>query len=104
MTIEDNIFAYKPFNKRNMFPFFTVHMPFLPSNILLSILYGSLFSEFHRIAQCMLRLTDFVSRASQLYTRMVTKGGKKAGILCQIKKQSKDTLKCFPSIPRYMTK
>ena len=48
--------------------------------------YGSMFSEFLRIAQCRLRLTDFVPKASQLYAEMITQGGNKASILHQIKK------------------
>ena len=40
---------------------------------------------FLQIAGCTLRLTDFVPKMSQLYTRMVTKGGDMASILHQIK-------------------
>ena len=31
-------------------------------------------SEFLRIAQCRVRLTDFVPKASQLYARLITQG------------------------------
>ena len=65
-------FVYKLFDKTDKFPFFVVYMPYLSSNIPPSISYSSIFSEFLQIAQCTLRSADFVSKASQLYTRMVT--------------------------------
>ena len=86
ITIEDNIFAYRFFDKRDKLPCFSIYMPYLSRNIPSSILYGSIFSEFLRIARCTLRLTNFEPKAFQLYTRMVTQGGNKASILRQIKK------------------
>ena len=64
ITIEDNIFLYKVFGKRDKCPFFIVRMPYLPSNIPSSIFYGSIYSELLRLAQCTLRSTDFVPKAS----------------------------------------
>ena len=46
ITIEDNLFVFKLFDKRDKFPFFIVRMPFFWSNIPSSIFYGSIFSEF----------------------------------------------------------
>ena len=85
ITIDDNIFVYKLFDKRDKFHFFTVRIP-------LSIFCGSIFSEFLRIAQCTLRLKDCLRKASQFYTRMITQGGNKSSILRQIKKS-------IPNIP-----
>ena len=85
MTNDNNIFVYKLFDKWDKFLFFIIRMPYLFSNIPLSILYGSIFSEFLRIALGTLRLTNCVHKTSQLYTRMVTQGRNKASILCQIK-------------------
>ena len=84
-TIKDNEFVYKLFDKRDKFPFFIVRMPYLSSNIPSSLFYGSIFSDFLRIVRCTLRLTDFVLKASQVYARVITKGGNKASILRQIK-------------------
>ena len=84
-TIKDNIFVYKPFDKRSKFSFFIVRMPYLVSNFPSSIFYESIFSEFLRIARCALRLTHFVPMGSHLYARMITQGGNKAIILRQIK-------------------
>ena len=61
-------------------------MPYLSSNIPSSIFYGSILSDFLRIARCTLRLTNFVPKTSQLYARMITQCGNKASILRQIKK------------------
>ena len=79
ITIKDNIFVYKLFDKRVKFPFFILRMPYLSSNIPSLILYGSIFSEFLRIARCTLR-------CAQLCTRMVTQGDNKVSILLQIRK------------------
>ena len=55
MAVEDNIFVYKLFDKKDKFPFFIVRMPYLSSNIPSSIFYGSIVSEFLRIvARCTL--------------------------------------------------
>ena len=50
LTIEDNIFVYKLFDKKGKFPFFIVFISSLSSNIPPSIFYGSIFSEFLQIA------------------------------------------------------
>ena len=70
ITIADNVFIYKLFNKREKFPFFIVRMLHLSSNIPSSIFYSSIFSEF-------------VPKGSQLYTRTIRHGGNKASILPQ---------------------
>ena len=57
------------------------------------------------MAPCTLRLTDFVPKPYQLYTRMVTESGNKPSILRQTKKHGKDTFtKHFPNTVRHMTK
>ena len=70
ITIADNVFIYKLFNKREKFPFFIVRMLHLSSNIPSSIFYSSIFSEF-------------VTKGFQLYTRTIRHGGNKASILPQ---------------------
>ena len=61
-------------------------MPNLQSNIPSTIFYGSVFSEFLRIARCTLKLKDFVPRAVELYARMTSQGANKASINKQILK------------------
>ena len=53
-TTKDNIFIFKLFDKSDKFPFFSVRMTHLSSNISSSIFYGSLYSELLRIARCTL--------------------------------------------------
>ena len=71
ITIEDNMFAEKFFEKRSKFPFFTVCLPYLSRNIPSSIFYDSTFPDLLRTARCALRLTEFVYKAYQLYARMM---------------------------------
>ena len=58
-------------------------MLYLSSNIQSSTFYGT---EFLQTGRYTLGLTDFVSKASQLYTRIVTQGGNKISIIREIKK------------------
>ena len=86
IKVEDGVFVYKLFDKRDTFPFFIVRMPHFSSNIPSSIFYASAFSEFLRIARCTLRLNDFIPRASELFSRMILQGGHKASLSKQIRK------------------
>ena len=70
ITIENGIFVYKLFDKRDKFPFHIVRMPHASSNIPTTIFYGSIFSEFLRIARCSLLFQDFVPRAGELFARL----------------------------------
>ena len=65
--------------------------------------YGLIFSELLRIAHCTLRLTGFVPKACQLYTRMTEQGANKARTLRQRKKAFQRYHEQFPSFVRHMT-
>ena len=84
--IIDGIFVYKLFDKRNDFPFFIVRMPDLSGNIPSHVFYGSVMSEFLRIARCTLYYADFLPVASNLLKRMINQGGSKVKLLQQISK------------------
>ena len=86
VTIVDEKFVYKLFDKRNDFPFFIVRMPDLTGNIPLHVFYGSVMSEFLRIARCTMLYEDFLPVAAKLFTRMVSQGGSADIILKQVKK------------------
>ena len=86
ITIQENIFVYKLFDKRDKFPFFIVRMPHLDSNIPSNIFYGAFFSETLRIARCSLLKEDFVSRMEKLLERMTYQGGCLKLLLKQIHK------------------
>ena len=86
IQIVDDIFVYKLFDKRDDFPFSIVRMPDLSGNIPAFIFYGSIMSEFLRIARCTRLVEDFIPRAKVLCERMVSQGGSKNVILRQIRK------------------
>ena len=98
ITIKDNIFVYKLFDKRDAFPFSIVRMPHLSSNIPSNIFYGSVFSEILRIARCTLLFPDFTPRVTELLQRMKNQGGKTVHLIKQIRKAFKrypDTFQKF---------
>ena len=86
ITIVDGIFVYKLFDKRDGFPFFIVRMPDLSGNIPSHVFYGSVMSEFLRIARCTLLYKDFLSAIISLYKRMLNQGGTEIKLLMQIRK------------------
>ena len=86
IKIIDNIFVYKLFDKRDGFPFFIVRMPDLNGNIPLHVFYGSVMSEFVRIARSSLRYSDFLLAARSLFNRMLKQGGTRNMLLQQISK------------------
>ena len=45
IAIKNDMFVYKLFDKKDKFAFFVVCMSYLSSNILSSIVYGSMFSS-----------------------------------------------------------
>ena len=86
ISVKDNIFVYKLFDKRDAFPFFIVRMPDLSGNIPDHVFYGSVMSEFLRIARATLLYPDFLLKAKDLFSRMVNQSGEKHMILLQLKK------------------
>ena len=86
IQIVEDLFIYKLFDKRDEFPFSIVCMPDLSGNIPSFIFYGSIMSEFLRIARCTRLISDFLPRAQALVERMVSQGGNKSLVLKQIKK------------------
>ena len=86
INILNKIFVYKLFDKRESFPFFIIRMPDLSGNIPSHVFYGSIMSEFLRIARCTLLYSDFLPSAVNLFKRMVNQGGSPNRILKQITK------------------
>ena len=86
VTIRDGIAIYKLFDKRDNFPFFIVRMPDLGGNIPSHVFYGSVMSEFLRIARSTLLYPDFLPVATSLFKRMLNQGGSQFKLLNQIKK------------------
>ena len=61
-------------------------MPDLSGNIPSHVFYGSIMSEFLRIARCTLMYSDFLSSAISLFKRMVSQGGSTEKVLLQIRR------------------
>ena len=86
INIENNIFVYKLFDKRDTFPFFIVRMPDLNGNIPFHIFYGSIMSEILRIARSTLHYRDFIPRTTDLFKRMISQGATTSKLSRQIDK------------------
>ena len=61
-------------------------MPDKRGNIPSHVFYGSIMSEFLRIARATLLYNDFLPRALDLFSRMISQGGGKFLVLRQIKR------------------
>ena len=86
ISIVDGLFVYKLYDKRDDFPFHIIRMPDKNGNIPLHVFYGSIMSEFLRIARATLLFSDFLPRAKALFERMVNQGGEKRRVLAQIQR------------------
>ena len=98
ISIVDGVYIYKLYDKLDSFPFFIIRMPDFTGNIPKHVFYGSVMSEFLRIARCSLRYEDFLIPSRSLFQRMVNQGGKGSVLGQQIKK----AMLKFPStFPKY---
>ena len=86
ISVIDGLFIYKLFDKRDEFPFSIVRMPDLSGNIPDHVFYGSVMSEFLRIARATLLYPDFLLKAKELFYRMINQSGQKHMLLLQLKK------------------
>ena len=59
-NIENSIFVYKLYDKRDDFPFSIVKMPYLSSNLPYNIFSNTILSEILRIARCSLLYKNFL--------------------------------------------
>ena len=81
IQIENRMFVYRLYDKRDDFPFFIVRMPHMSSNIPKSIFYSALVGEFLRIGRSTLKLEHFVPKAKELINRMLSQGANMS--ICQ---------------------
>ena len=86
ISVKEGLFVYKLFDKRDDFPFFIIRMPDLSGNIPDHVFYGSVMSEFLRIARATLLYPDFIAKAKELFNRMLNQNGDKHMLLLQLKK------------------
>ena len=86
ITLRDNKFALKLFDKRDAFPFTIVRMPYKASNIPSRIFFASVGAEILRIAGTTSDVESFLMSSSILLKRMLNQGGKQE-ILCKTLKK-----------------
>ena len=74
ITVQDEVFICKLFDKRNAFPFFIVRIPYIDSNILKSVFYSALVGGLLRIPFSSFLYKDFREKAMELFNRMKAQG------------------------------
>ena len=60
-------------------------MALLSSNMPPTVSSGSIFSELPPVARCSLWTDDFIPRDSNLFSKMIAQGGKRAALPKQLK-------------------
>ena len=74
-------------------------MPHMTSSIPSTVFYGSMFLKPLHIARLILRISDFIPRASDLFSRMMAQGGDRATLTKQLSKEGLSLLPdCFSKI------
>ena len=74
ISIVNNRFQTKLFDKRDNFSFAIVRLPFLSSNMPSKMFYSSLGAEFLRICRATSKLNDVLETSCSLIKRMVNQG------------------------------
>ena len=74
VTVENRMFVYKLYDKRDDFPFSIVRMPHMSSNIPKTIFYSALVGEYLRIGRSTLKIEHFIPKADELLKRMISQG------------------------------
>ena len=74
ISVNDNKFEIKLFDKRDAFPFSIVRMPFYSSNIPSSIFYASIGAETLRICRATTNIDHFTSSVKIFIARMMKQG------------------------------
>ena len=75
-TNENNNIATKLYNKRDVFSFYIVNLPFMSSNIRSAPAYGVYASQVICYVRCCSNCSDFLSRQRALVTRLLSQGCK----------------------------
>ena len=86
ISIVDNQFCTKLFDKRDTFPFSIVRMPYKCSNIPSAIFYSSFGAEILRINRASTIKDDFIFSAKSLLIRVTKQGADKAQLVNVIKR------------------
>ena len=79
VTIINNRFEYKLYDKRNAFPFKIVRFPYRSSNMPNKMFYSTISAEVLRICRASYNLDYFKKACKPFLTRMILQGAKKDG-------------------------
>ena len=74
IRVEDRVFIFNQYDKRDAFPFSIVRLPFVCSNMPSKIFYSSISAEILRIGRTSSAATDFISRSRLVLDRMAKQG------------------------------
>lgn len=74
IRVEEQVFIFNQYDKRDAFPFSIVRLPFVCSNMPSKIFYSSISAEILRISRTSSAATDFISRSRLLLDRMAKQG------------------------------
>ena len=101
IDVDENIFDFKLFDKRDAFSFSVVRMPYLQSNMPSKMFYSTISAEILRICRATYKYTNFLLSCEKLIIRMIKQGAKPLGIknvVCKmIKRHTSDFDKFFKS-------
>ena len=86
ITINEGLFVYKLFDKRDAFPFSIVRMPHISSNIPESIFYSAMVGEFLRIARSTLLFEHFLPKTRELIHRLKNQGAERQASIRHLRK------------------
>ena len=86
VKIENGIFVYIFFDKRNKSQFFIMWVPYLLSTTPFTVLKGSILLEHLGITRCTLRLNDIILRASEFSSKIIVKDGNSTALTKQLRK------------------
>ena len=86
IEIEDHIFEYKLYDKRNAYPFHIVRFPFLSSNMPRKMIYNTISAEILRICRATKKFNNFSFDVAEFFKRMKRQGAKIDGVRLSIKK------------------
>jgi hypothetical protein len=108
ITIVDNKFSLKLYDKRDDFGFSIVRMPYASNNMPSTIFYSSFCSELLRVARCTTHEEDFLESCSLLMDRMFTQGAEisrtRKSLIRLYSKHQPIFGKFFNSLPHYLNK
>ena len=80
ISIQENKFEYKLFDKRNAFPFYIIRFPYRSSNIPNKMFFSTISAEILRICRASSQYVSFINACDPFMKRMRLQGAFKIGV------------------------